>query len=187
MIGVDEVGRGSWAGPLLVVAARAKTKLPPDLKDSKLMTPRQRLEMLNRLSVCCEFGEGWVPASEIDEYGLANALRKGVKRALSSLHARIDETILIDGKVNYCSAEFRQVTCQVAADRDVPLVSSAAIFAKVTRDNYMHKLHGLYPGYGFDKHVGYGTKLHELMLKELGPVPGIHRNSFKPIKQMTPS
>lgn len=187
MIGVDEVGRGSWAGPLLVVAARAKTRLPEDLKDSKLMTPRQRLEILNELSICCEFGEGWVSAPEIDESGLAEALRKGVKRALGALQAGLDETIIVDGKVNYCPAGFRHVTCQISADRDIPVVSAASVYAKVLRDSYMQELNNFYPGYGFDKHVGYGTELHKVMLEKLGAIPEIHRSSFKSVIRMAAS
>lgn len=184
-IGVDEVGRGCWAGPLLVVAARVRTGLPDGLKDSKLMTRQQRLKLLSTLNVCCEFGEGWVSALEIDELGLSEALRQGVKRALDSLKVVDDEAIIIDGKINYCPSKYRQVICQVSADRDVTLVSAAAIYAKETRDLYMRKLNKRYPGYGFDKHVGYGTELHKLMLKKLGAIPGVHRHSFKPVKQRT--
>jgi ribonuclease HII len=183
MIGVDEVGRGSWAGPLLVVAARAKTGLPSGIKDSKAMTRTQRLKILNELSICCEFGEGWVSALEIDKIGLSYAIRRGVQYALDSLRAGTDEVIIMDGNVNYCPRRFRQAVCQISADRDVSVVSAASIYAKVTRDAYMRNLNSLYPGYGFDKHVGYGTEFHKLMLKKLGIIPGVHRNSFKPIKQ----
>lgn len=186
-IGIDEVGRGCLAGPLLVVAAREKTALPGRLKDSKLMTRRQRLQTLNMLSVCCEFGEGWVSALEIDKLGLADAMRQGVARALRSLRVSADDTIIMDGKVNYCSGRFSQATCRISADRDVPIVAAASIYAKVARDNYMQKLNKLYPGYGFDRHVGYGTKLHRVMLEKLGAVPGVHRRSFRPLKQTADS
>ena len=85
MVGVDEVGRGCWAGPLLVVAARAHSGLPDSLTDSKLLSKKQRELILNLLSNCCNFGEGWVKVDEIDTLGLANALKLGVSRALESL------------------------------------------------------------------------------------------------------
>jgi ribonuclease HII len=85
MIGVDEVGRGSLAGPLLVVAARAVDELPEGLKDSKLLSRKQREQIFNMLNICCEFGEGWVKATEIDYHGLSQALRLGAARALRNI------------------------------------------------------------------------------------------------------
>ena len=86
MVGVDEVGRGCLAGPLLVVAARAGSKLPDGLKDSKLMSRRQREEILNLLSICCQFGEGWVEPLEIDSR-LGCGPKAGRARALAALKA----------------------------------------------------------------------------------------------------
>src|SRR5690349_3763707 len=101
IVGVDEVGRGCLAGPLLVVAARQQTELPDGVKDSKILSGTQREEILNMLSICCDFGEGWVKAAEIDRLGLANALRLGVRRALASLKVSAKEEIIMDGSVNY--------------------------------------------------------------------------------------
>jgi ribonuclease HII len=100
-IGVDEVGRGCLAGPLLVIAARQTAELPPGLKDSKLLSRKQREEILNMLSICCEFGEGWVKCSEIDKYGLSKALKLGSRRALRNLGVQANEKIILDGKFNY--------------------------------------------------------------------------------------
>ena len=185
MIGVDEVGRGCWAGPLLVVAARAKTALPPGLKDSKVMTKLQREKILNKLSIACEFGEGWVSATEIDAGGLADALRLGVARALTALKPEADEEIIMDGKVNYVPAHFSNVKCLVDADALIPLVSAAGIYAKVRRDEYMSKLKDLHPAYGFEKHVGYGTTAHRLAIIENGIIKDLHRMSFKPIQLLS--
>ncbi|MGA3150249.1 MAG: ribonuclease HII [Candidatus Saccharimonadales bacterium] len=182
MIGVDEVGRGCWAGPLLVVAVRAKADLPLGLKDSKLMTKLQRQQILNTLSSCCEFGEGWVNVAEIDSRGLAIALRLGIARALRMLKAQIDEEIIMDGKVNYVPAHFSNVKCLVDADVLIPLVSAAGIFAKVRRDSYMGKLKKRYPAYGFENHVGYGTAAHKLAIEQHGILEGVHRMSFKPLQ-----
>src|SRR5258707_5926926 len=116
MIGVDEVGRGCWAGPLLVAAARANSDLPVGLKDSKLMTKQQRQKILDLLSICCNFGEGWVEAREIDAIGLARALRLGTARALRNLETKVDEEIIMDGAVNYLPKKFINSKCLVDAD-----------------------------------------------------------------------
>lgn len=184
MIGVDEVGRGCWAGPLLVVAARANTKLPAELKDSKLMTKNQRTKILNKLSIICVFGEGWVSAAEIDNAGLANALRLGVKRALIDLPAELDDEIIMDGKINYVPSEYTNSKTLVGADSLVPVVSAASVFAKVARDNYMVGLAEEHPGYSFDKHVGYGTKAHIEALSSNGIIKNVHRLSYSPIAKM---
>lgn len=185
MVGIDEVGRGCWAGPLLVVAARAKSELPNGLRDSKLMTKQQRLKILNMLSISCEFGEGWVSAIEIDRVGLANALRLGVKRALKSLSVMNDDEIVMDGKVNYLPAKYTAGKCLVDADDLMPIVSAASIYAKVKRDNYMAQLAKKYPDYNFEKHVGYGTRTHQQALSSLGYIKNVHRLSYAPITRMT--
>ena len=181
MVGVDEVGRGCWAGPLLVVAARAKSSLPKDLKDSKLLNKKQRLEILDLLSISCDFGEGWVKASEIDYIGLAKALKLGTRRALEALSVGIYEEIIMDGKVNYLPKKFVNGRTSIAADNLVPIVSAASIYAKVTRDTFMAKLARKYPLYSFEEHVGYGTKRHHLALNTYGIIKGVHRVSYSPI------
>src|SRR5229473_2238339 len=100
MIGVDEVGRGCLAGPLLMVAARQTENLPEGLRDSKLMRPQQRLRILDLLTNSCKFGEGWVAAAEIDKHGLAQALRIGFARALKDLKVELNEEIIYDGPIN---------------------------------------------------------------------------------------
>lgn len=185
MIGVDEVGRGCWAGPLLVVATRAYNELPAGLKDSKLLTRQQREQILNLLSICCNFGEGWVKASEIDRYGLAKALKLGAQRALTRLAAETNEAIILDGKVNYLPKKFTNGRAMVDGDNLVPIVSAASIYAKVTRDLYMASLAKKYPLYNFETHVGYGTKAHKLALKSYGALKYVHRYSYQPIAELT--
>jgi ribonuclease HII len=184
MIGVDEVGRGCWAGPLLVVAAKATADLPPDLTDSKLLTKTQRGRILKELIFCCAFGEGWVSAREIDRKGLSSSLRLGIKRALRNLGASYEDEIIFDGKVNYVDPKFIYAKCEVDADLNIPIVSAASIYAKVTRDKFMAELGLKHPAYGFDKHVGYGTRVHAEALSKHGVLEDVHRMSFRPIAKL---
>ncbi len=181
VIGVDEVGRGSWAGPLLVVAAQAITALPDGLADSKTLSKEKREYLSGLLKATCKFGEGWVQPEEIDVHGLAKALRLGVHRALISLGATVDDEIIIDGNINYCPPEFENARSETKADRTRPIVSAASIYAKVLRDKYMTRLAQFHPYYGFEQHVGYGTALHLSSLRVHGVSP-IHRKSYKPIQ-----
>lgn len=181
IIGIDEVGRGCWAGPLLVVAARQKGSLPAGVADSKVVSKLKRESLFDAIGASCDIGEGWVKPAEVDELGLTEAMRLAVDRALSALKAGLDEPIIMDGNINYCSPEFTNVQCIVDADATHPIVSAASIYAKVLRDRYMVQAATDYPGYGFEKHVGYGTKVHQLALKTLG-ICELHRQSYKPVQ-----
>jgi ribonuclease HII len=181
MVGIDEVGRGCWAGPLLVVAARQVGKLPLGLADSKKLSKKQRESLLGDIQISCDLGEGWVQPEEIDELGLTAAMRLGVSRALLQLGADLNEEIIMDGHINYCPADFTNVAAVVKADDSHPIVSAASIYAKVTRDRHMTRLAKFHPFYGFEHHVGYGTALHLSALKVHG-VSAIHRKSYKPIQ-----
>jgi ribonuclease HII len=184
MVGVDEVGRGCWAGPLLVVAARKTKPLPSSLKDSKLLSRIQREVLFEKLILSCQFGEGWVTSVEIDNLGLAGALRVGVARSLLALGVGENEQIIMDGKVNYISKTYTNVKCLVRADVAVPSVSAASVYAKVLRDLFMIKLAKKHPEYGFERHVGYGTAGHSVALKQYGIIDGVHRKSYKPIRKI---
>jgi ribonuclease HII len=185
LVGVDEVGRGCLAGPLLVVAARSYGDLPEGLRDSKLLSRQQREKILDLLSICCNFGEGWVKCSEIDRLGLSKALKLGARRALQDLGVADEEDILLDGSYNYLPKKFKNSKAVIGADNLIPLVSAASIHAKVTRDGYMFKLAERHPGYFFENHVGYGTKAHMLALKQLGALKYVHRRSFLPIANLS--
>ncbi len=181
LVGIDEVGRGSWAGPLLVVAARENRTLPVGLNDSKALTKLQREYLYDKIVDTCSLGEGWVQPHEIDEFGLSKAMYLGVSRALMELGAMLDEHIILDGIVNYCPIEFTNVDVVPKADKSNPIVSAASIYAKVTRDAHMKRIAKFHPFYGFEKHVGYGTPLHQAALRIHG-VSNIHRKSYKPVK-----
>jgi ribonuclease HII len=185
MIGVDEVGRGAWAGPLLVVAARVRPQrsLPEGLTDSKLLSKKQREFLYESLQLVCDFGEGWVSVEEIDELGLSVALKTGAARAVASLASIEDDEICIDGSVNFLKDLYPKAYCRVKADMYEPIVSAASIYAKVGRDKHMARLHFEDPRYGFNAHVGYGTAEHITALKKHG-VTAQHRKSFKPIMEL---
>jgi ribonuclease HII len=183
MIGIDEVGRGCWAGPLLVVAARQTRVLPKGLNDSKVLSRIQRSRFMESIIASCELGEGWVQPGEIDHLGLSEAMRLGVKRALYAIDTAINEQIILDGNINYCDKKFFKASAVVKADALFPIVSAASIYAKVTRDKYMSELPERYKKYEFASHVGYGTQLHLKRLQEFG-VSDLHRRSFKPLRQI---
>ncbi|HVX58409.1 MAG TPA: ribonuclease HII [Candidatus Saccharimonadales bacterium] len=185
MVGIDEVGRGCLAGPLLVVAARAKSKLPEGLKDSKLLTREQREGFYKTLIDVCDYGEGWVTAAEINKLGLARCLKLGVRRAVASLDVQPDEEIIMDGTANYIPKKFMNSRCEAKADNNYPVVSAASIIAKVKRDSFMRELAKKHSRYGFESHVGYGTKAHYLAIEKFGPLKSVHRMGFAPFIELT--
>ena len=191
ILGIDEVGRGPLAGPLVVGAVILPEEKPEwveELKDSKKLTAKKR-EALNDviLKEAAAVGLGWVFAEELDNDGISEALRLATRRAVKSvqeLHASFSQ-IVIDGKVNFLALTplEKYVTTVVKADNLIKEVSAASIVAKVARDHYMYELGGKYPGYGFEKNVGYGTAAHMKAINDLGICPE-HRKSFEPIKSM---
>jgi ribonuclease HII len=183
MIGIDEVGRGAWAGPLLVVAARQNSDFTTVLSDSKKLSKKQRETLFETLQQFCSFGEGWVSPKEVDELGLTGAMKLGVKRALEALMATSDEAIIMDGHINYCAPEYLNVVCEVKADANHAVVSAASIYAKVTRDRVMTNLAKDYLGYGFESNVGYGTAKHVDGIKQHG-ITKHHRKSYKPVREL---
>lgn len=181
MIGVDEVGRGSLAGPLLVVAARQTGVAPEGLMDSKLMTRDHRESIFEMLVANFDFGEGWVKSVEIDRLGLTGAMRIGVKRALRQVRITHRDEIIMDGPINYFPRRYQRVQCLIDADATVPIVSAASVYAKVVRDRFMIELARRHPRYGFDSHVGYCTPQHLAALKKFGSLKRIHRQFYEPV------
>ncbi len=186
-VGIDEVGRGCWAGPLVAGAVI----LPADfqlkdcsvhVRDSKKLTKKQR-ELTakwvheNALAV----GLGWVEPREIDAMGLTESVRQAMSRALEKIRMVYDE-IIVDGNINYFADDPR-ARAVVRADDSVSSVSAASIIAKVARDAHMADLDKKYAGYGFARHVGYGTAEHIAALQSLG-VSDMHRRSYKPVHKL---
>lgn len=182
-VGIDEVGRGCWAGPLVAGAAILHTSVE-GLDDSKLLSKKRREELVEIIQNSGEVSLGWVTPLEVDELGLTEAVRLAMQRAIDGLATLYDE-VIIDGNYNYL-AHVPGTQAVIKADGSVPSVSAASIVAKVARDNYMTEISEKYPDHGFEKHVGYGTKIHIDALTNFG-VTDIHRLSYKPIKRLLAS
>lgn len=184
ILGIDEVGRGPWAGPLVVGACVLGDAQIEGLTDSKKLSARQREALAPEIRAHAAVGLGWVSAAELDQIGLSAALCKACRAAVKQIQVPFHE-IIIDGTVNFLRDTPLAGHVQVLkkADSLVPEVSAASIVAKVARDDYMHQLATKYPEYGFEKHVGYGTALHKQMLAKYGPCPE-HRKSFRPIAEL---
>ena len=191
ILGIDEVGRGPWAGPLVIGAVILPDQKPDwvdELNDSKKLSVKKR-EKLNELILkeAAATGLGWVSSQEIDELGLAASLKLAARRAVEEIqkqHVPFAE-IIIDGTINFLAGTKLEsyVSILPKADFLIKEVSAASIIAKVARDHYMYELAEKYPAYGFEKHVGYGTAAHQKALKEHGVCPE-HRRSFSPIQKI---
>lgn len=188
-IGIDEVGRGSIAGPLLVgaVALDADIKCPADIRDSKKLSKKKRQLMATWVKEnALSYGLGWVTAPEIDSLGMTKSLKLAARRAYNQLsdEAKTKATqIAIDG--NIMMLDDSRAFSLIKGDDKVRAISAASIIAKVTRDYYMTEKIALeYPKYGFENHVGYGTKAHIEAIEKYGPVAGLHRFTFQPVKRM---
>ena len=191
ILGIDEVGRGPLAGPLVVGAVI----LPSDdrewyveLKDSKKLSAKKREELNEIILGEAIVGLGWVSNIELDEVGISEALRLATRRAVKAvqrLHSPFSQ-IVIDGKVNFLrnTSIAKYVSTVIKADDKIREVSAASIVAKVARDGYMKKIATKYPEYGFDRHMGYGTAMHRKAIAKYGICPE-HRRSFEPCKSLT--
>lgn len=179
-VGIDEVGRGCWAGPVVAGAVILKESIK-GLKDSKKLTKQQREVLSAQIRAKAVIGLGWAAPREVDKLGLTEAVRLAMRRALEQIAAEYDE-IVIDGGYDFFP-ENPKAKAVIKADDTVPAVSAASIVAKVARDNYMAKVATGYPDYGFKSHVGYGTALH-LERLQLHGVSDLHRQSFKPVQAL---
>ena len=174
--GIDEVGRGPLAGPVLACAMI----LPQDcliegIKDSKKLSPQKREVLAAQIKAqAVDWAVGMADAAEVDTVNILNATKLAMQRAVAGL-STLPGCLLIDGKDTLSSPIPQQAI--IGGDGKSITIAAASIVAKVMRDALMLEYHVLYPGYGFDKHKGYGTKAHREAIRQNGLCP-IHRRSF---------
>lgn len=183
ILGIDEAGRGPWAGPLVVGAVVLGCEIN-GLNDSKKLTKRRREQLeLEILEKAQGVATGWVSATELDRVGMSEALRLATRRAVEQITAPYHE-IIIDGTVNFLrdTSKANYVTTLPKADALIPSVSAASIIAKVARDRYMTELGEKHPEYGFKNHAGYGVAKHREVIERIGVIDE-HRLSFAPLQK----
>lgn len=197
LLGVDEAGRGSWAGPVVAGACAlqrgVKYDFSPLLNDSKKLSPKKRKEIFGMLQDSmekglCFGGVGIIGSEIIDQVGIREANRLAMQEALRQVLSRAGNNfrlIKIDGRDNYRfdGIDSGRIEYIVRGDTFVPEIQAASILAKVSRDTLMEELAKTYRNYGFEKHKGYGTRLHEELLGIHRP-SDMHRKSYAPIKKL---
>jgi len=204
--GLDEVGRGAWAGPLVVgvVVVERGTRPPPGpTRDSKQLTARARCAVAPALrSWCTAWALGEASAKEIDDVGMSVALRLAARRALDLLVV-LPDALILDGTVDFVSPpteqndsrarsphgrprdEIPRVQTVARGDSISATVAAASILAKVSRDQHMTDLAGDFPDYGFERHKGYGTREHESAITR-GGLTAQHRRSWQYVERLCP-
>ena len=183
--GVDEAGRGSWAGPVVAAAVilnrlKLKTELAKNLDDSKKLSVAQRNRCFVAIKECAMISVGISNVSEIDSLNILKASMLAMERAIIGLNLA-PQIALIDGTQRPNSSCITR--CVVRGDTKSLSIAAASIVAKINRDKIMKVLATDYPGFGWDKNAGYGTIQHKLGLDRLGVTP-YHRRSFKPIRKV---
>ena len=186
--GVDEVGRGCLAGPVVAAAVILKNSIT-SLNDSKKLSPKIRQEIFQELKQTVFFGIGESSNNEIDNHGIQKATFRAMERAYIDLRKKTDQakisTLLIDGNQNpgFQDTFGADMKLIIRGDALSPSIAAASIFAKCTRDLYMLEMDTVFKGYGFGSNMGYGTKIHKNKLFSSGPTQ-LHRMSFLPMKNM---
>ncbi len=181
--GIDEAGRGPWAGPVSAAAVILdRGNIPEGLNDSKKLTEAKREALYPQIMATADVGLGLVSAQEIDEINILQATYLAMQRAIANLKSK-PTLALIDG--NRAPKLFCATQTIIGGDAKSLSIAAASIIAKVTRDRIMLELDQQFPHYGFAKHKGYGTAAHATALAQHGPCTE-HRRSFKPISTFKP-
>ncbi len=177
--GVDEAGRGPWAGPVVAAAVILDPdRIPADIDDSKALDEEMRAHLYNRITRVAHVGIGIAHLDRIERDNILAATLWAMATAIAALAVR-PKLVLVDGN----KAPRLDMTARTIVKGDAKCLSIAAasIIAKVTRDRLMIELARDYPGYGFERHKGYGTPEHQAAIEKLG-VCALHRRSFKPVQ-----
>ena len=179
--GVDEVGRGPLAGDVVAAAVILAESHPDGVTDSKMLTPERREVLAERIrDEAVSWALGRATVAEIDELNILQASLLAMRRAVEALPIQ-PSLVLVDGnRLPKWPYEARAI---VKGDLTEPSIGAASIVAKVQRDGEMMALNQQYPGYGFDRHKGYPTKVHLAALEQLGVCPA-HRKSFGPVRRL---
>lgn len=186
VVGIDEVGKGAWAGPLAVGAVVIpRTGTVPEVRDSKTLSERRRESLFDAVLDWCEaWSVGFASADECDELGMAAAQRLATRRAIGALRVRPDAAV-VDGNWDFVSPEVPRVETRVKADATSVSIAAASIVAKVTRDRLMRQLAVDFPMWSFDTNKGYPCPRHRTALQGYGP-SSIHRQSWAFMDTMIP-
>ncbi len=178
VVGIDEVGRGSWAGPLMVGAAvLPRTTRVNGVRDSKLLTEREREALFPKLANwCVAWSVGAASQHECDALGMSAAQKLATRRAIEALDV-VPDVAVTDGKWDFVSPSVRHVELAVKADLRCLSVATASVLAKVVRDRQMRDLAESYPHWSFDTNKGYPCPVHKAAIQGYGP-SAIHRRSW---------
>lgn len=180
IIGIDEAGRGPLAGPVVAAAVLDSPKKIRGIKDSKLLSEKERERLYIEIINNYKWGIGIVSPKRIDKVNILEATKEAMVKAVHNLEKKYKlkiDHLIIDGNMKI-NIDISQKSI-IGADRKIYCVSTASIIAKITRDHLMIKYDKLYPEYNFKKHKGYGTREHLKLIKKYGSCE-IHRKSFKP-------
>ncbi|NRG19760.1 ribonuclease HII [Rhizobiales bacterium] len=181
LAGIDEAGRGPWAGPVVTAAVILDyTRLPEGLDDSKKLTEARREALFEEICATADVSIAYASPSRIDAMNIRAATLWAMTRAAAGLQ-RAPQACLIDGK-DTPPALTAPSQAVIKGDGRLLAVAAASIVAKVARDRLMVRLDALAPGYGFAAHKGYGTAEHAAALSRLGPCAH-HRKSFRPVRE----
>lgn len=174
--GIDEAGRGPLAGPVVAAAVVIRNPEPLfEVNDSKKISEKKREKLYDIIMSNCDVGIGIIGHTIVDKINILNGTFEAMKMAVNNLKAEY-EIILVDGNLKIKGLEFHNEPI-VKGDGKSLAIAAASIIAKVTRDRIMIEMAEIYPGYGFEKHKGYGTSFHIENIKGKGPCE-IHRRSF---------
>lgn len=175
--GVDEAGRGPWAGPVVAAAVIFTGKPPAGINDSKQLTAETREALFPKICNVAYVGVGIIDVETIDRLNIYHATHAAMAAAIAKLETP-PSAVLVDGN-RYPKLDM-PAEALIGGDAISISIAAASIVAKVTRDRLMHRLALEYPGYGFERHMGYGVPEHLAALARLGPTPH-HRRSFAPV------
>ena len=179
--GIDEAGRGPWAGPVVAAAVVLdKKRMPKGLDDSKKLAERKREHLYQSIMAAARVGIGIVYAARIDEINILQATFEAMQQAVKALDTPPTLALVDGNRAPHLGFSTRTL---VGGDAISLSIAAASIIAKVTRDRIMRETHEKFPAYGFAAHKGYGTARHAEALAKFGPCPE-HRKSFKPIMDL---